>query len=695
MARLISVCRSNSEYVFDRRQVPLEESGLTMVLQFEDKCQDCEGHIKQKELERFISKAEVLTKDELAVALLVPSKDIFSQLSQTVTCVGCRRSVERLFSELAKSGHPAVEPLVITKHSELSIKREQLFDPRALYCLFYIHGPGHSTVLETLSKGKKSKRCVLHSLDTHKVRTPSYWLDVWNLMSEECRSEVLIIDSSKLEDTLSSYLTKHRFCTECRSKVMLAFNILIGEHDSMSEKGYCPVLYDKLRCCPDDGHIHIASDSDYLALLIEKAEPELSGMNRRDRHAKTLDIAQEEVLTCLGIHVYERLFRIGQKLRAEEQTWELLFYLGVETLKRSFECAVEHKQGMSNLERMCEELLEEERAKEQRRELKKQKKKRRKANAKNERENVIQQQETEASHCECSSISIATKPLQTSHLAQCDNHNSHSASPSPSAPPTDANCNHSNCSHGFTPHHHHHHHHHDDNSAHSHQSSSCSGNVSSCLGNTSSCSGNAFSCLGNASSCSGTASSCSGNARVFGSVGESGCRNCDHGYGSEQDGCDNCSVPSSNDGSDICSEGICMHEGGECTLGDDLNYSECRSAHGSPLRKLGTLNQMSSHQCNRDSPCHPKQAQAVASLQDLLESAWSCEEEEGESGISEEDIQFFRANQSVLQQQRKELRENLRRRFNAMQQQRGASPGPSPDLSPSHSPQPRTRVSHV
>ncbi|KAK7488218.1 hypothetical protein BaRGS_00020525 [Batillaria attramentaria] len=612
MARLISVCRQNSDYVFERRQVPLEESGLTMVVQFEEKCKDCEGQIKQKELDRFIGKCEVLTKDELAVALLVTSKDIFAQLSQTVTCVGCRRSVERLFHELAKSGHPAVEPLVITKHSELSIKREQLFEPRALYCLFYIHG-----------KSKKNKRCNLHSLDTHKVRTPSSWLDVWNLMSEECRSEVLIIDSSKLEDTLSSYLTKHRFCTECRSKVMLAFNILIGEHDSMSEKGYCPVLYDKLRCCPDDGHIHIASDSDYLALLIEKAEPELTGMNRRDRHAKTLDIAQEEVLTCLGIHIYERLYRIGQKLRAEEQTWELLFYLGVETLKRSFECAVEHKQGMSNLERMCEELLEEERAKEQRRELKRQKKKRRKANAKNERENLVQLQEQEANHCECSSISIATKPLQTSHLAQCDNHSSHVSS--------SVNC-------------------------------------------------------------------ASEDSNSLGSSGESGCRNCDHGYGSEQDGCDNCSVPSSNDGSDICSEGICMHEGGECTLGDDLNYSECRSANGSPQRKLGTLNQqMSNHHCSRESPCHTKQVQAMSSLQDMLETAWSCEdeEEEGASGISEEDIRFFRANQSTLQRQRQELREVLRRRFNAMQQQRGASPGPSPDLSPSHSPQPHTRFTHM
>lgn len=58
---------------------------------------------------------------------------------------------------------------------------------------------------------------------------------------------------------------------------------------------------------------------------------------RRERHAKTIDIAQEEVLTCLGIHLYERLHKIGQKLRAEEQTWQLLFHTGIDVLRKSFE----------------------------------------------------------------------------------------------------------------------------------------------------------------------------------------------------------------------------------------------------------------------------------------------------------------------------------------------------------------------
>ena len=64
-----------------------------MVVQFTEKCVDCEYvcGVKQKELEYFVQKFDILTKDELAVALMVTSKDIMNQLAHMVTCVGCRR----------------------------------------------------------------------------------------------------------------------------------------------------------------------------------------------------------------------------------------------------------------------------------------------------------------------------------------------------------------------------------------------------------------------------------------------------------------------------------------------------------------------------------------------------------------------------------------------------------------------------
>ena len=45
----------------------------------------------------------------------------------------------------------------------------------------------------------------------------------------------------------------------------------------------------------------------------------------------------------------------------------------------------------------------------------------------------------------------------------------------------------------------------------------------------------------------------------------------DCGYGSEAEGCDDCSTPSSNDGSEVCSDGVCLHEGKEEEL--DVVYS--------------------------------------------------------------------------------------------------------------------------
>ena len=56
----------------------------------------------------------------------------------------------------------------------------------------------------------------------------------------------------------------------------------------------------------------------------------------------TLDIAQEEVLTCLGIHLYERLYRIQQTVRDEEQTWQILLFLGMDALRKSFDVSTCH-----------------------------------------------------------------------------------------------------------------------------------------------------------------------------------------------------------------------------------------------------------------------------------------------------------------------------------------------------------------
>lgn len=628
MAQLIAVSRSD-DYQFERRQIPLVvDESLTMVVQFENKCIDCDqlNGIKCKDMERFVQRFSLLSKDEIAVAMMVTSKDIMNLLTHLVPCVGCRRSVERLFTQLVDSQHPALEPLIITKSAVMSINRNYLFDPRALYSLFYIHGAKLSSMVDAIPKSKKNKRCNLHSLETHKTKTTGSWIDIWDLLSQECREEVVLVDADNLLETLENYLRKHRFCSECKSKVIRAYSILVGDIDSAKEKGYCPALYEGLRCCPQERHIHMLCDTDFIAHLIGRAEPEIIGSNgRRDRHAKTLDIAQEEVLTCLGIHTYERLHKIWQKLKAEEQTWQILFFLGVDALKQSFEMALERKQGVSNLELMCEELLEEERVKEQQKEKKRQRRKKKKAKSGqlheiHGKENHVVEDEEEDEEDRCNN---------------CDNLPCNMTKKTP-------------------------------------QSCSSPGSHHNCGDH------NSNTTLASMESCRGCERTCDPRSPSSGlplkQLSLLGSRSSDHGYSSCGDGCESCSMPSSNDGSDIaCSEGVCMGIDGDEAVHvcNHLGRERCPMSELSPERGRVSPSLPKGNKCEDyfiptcKGDCEKQgQYKMTFSLEDMLKESCSSEDE---AVISEEEILKFKANEKKLKQKREELRETLRQRFNNMQ----------------------------
>lgn len=72
-------------------------------------------------------------------------------------------------------------------------------------------------------------------------------------------------------------LVVNRFCTDCKNKVLRAYNILVGELDSSKEKGYCAALYEGLCCCPHEQHIHVCCETDFIAHLLGRAEPEFAG----------------------------------------------------------------------------------------------------------------------------------------------------------------------------------------------------------------------------------------------------------------------------------------------------------------------------------------------------------------------------------------------------------------------------------
>ena len=81
-----------------------------------------------------------LKQQDLNAALMVTSREVLSTLGQLVPCVGCRRSVERLFSQLVESGNPALEPLTVKTTAMLSVTKPCLTDAKKLFTLFYVHG---------------------------------------------------------------------------------------------------------------------------------------------------------------------------------------------------------------------------------------------------------------------------------------------------------------------------------------------------------------------------------------------------------------------------------------------------------------------------------------------------------------------------------------------------------------------------
>ena len=76
-------------------------------------------------------------------------------------------------------------------------------------------------------------------------------------------------------------------------------NWLIFFSPDASDDKKATKIYNGLTSCVSDHHVHVECNEEVVGHLIEMAEPELSGL-RQERHAKTIEIAQKEVLTCIG-----------------------------------------------------------------------------------------------------------------------------------------------------------------------------------------------------------------------------------------------------------------------------------------------------------------------------------------------------------------------------------------------------------
>ena len=116
-------------------------------------------------------------------------------------------------------------------------------------------------------------------------------------------------------------------------------------------------LYPGIHACsgPDDQHVHVSCDPKFIGQLFMLVEPELTSL-QKERHVKNIEIAQKEVLVCIGLALFERFTTIEQKLKEAELTCDLLFLSLLKSLRNSLELTAEKKRGLDDIDLLCQEL---------------------------------------------------------------------------------------------------------------------------------------------------------------------------------------------------------------------------------------------------------------------------------------------------------------------------------------------------
>lgn len=366
--------------------------------------------------EDFDKKFRLLKAAEIKSSLTVSTNEFQNVLGQTVPCVGCRRSVERLYCTIMANGYATLDPIRI-RGNVLSVCDKYLQSSQLMCTLLYEHDVQLNKLLENQPRNKKNSRCNLHSLESFRPFARPFsetWYETWECMKKNCREKITVVDAHELHATLDEYLKKHKFCQECRTKVEKAYNLLMNETNPTKEKGYVTQIYNGIKRCLKDKHIHLPIETDYIEDLIKRAEPEIIGSNsrHRERHAKTMEIAQEEVLTCIGMCIYNRLKKIQQCVKEEENACQVLAAVAVHALCRSFDMAVENKRGV-NVDLIYNEISRKEN------QLKKRKMKKRKKRNDNKKQkddddhdSFICEPEPVLDKCDC----ISDEPCQAHQL---------------------------------------------------------------------------------------------------------------------------------------------------------------------------------------------------------------------------------------------------------------------------------------
>lgn len=69
-----------------------------------------------------------------------------------------------------------------------------------------------NNLVENQPRNRKSRRCIMHSLENKRMRPlPTAWKEAWDSMELPCQQELALIETDTLDDTVDTYLRKHRY----------------------------------------------------------------------------------------------------------------------------------------------------------------------------------------------------------------------------------------------------------------------------------------------------------------------------------------------------------------------------------------------------------------------------------------------------------------------------------------------------
>jgi len=397
-----------------RRQIPLEiEPDLTMIMALEESCLACgpgdqqHQHHEPKD-EIFHRNYKSLSKTELSSSLCVSTSDVLRTLATTMSCVGCRRSVETLYTTLTNQCDTALEPLKVDSDGTVSVMRDHIVAEYTLANLLsgqitrLTHRMSEGQV-QKLKKSNRGGRCGLHQPGTKRHISMTDWVDTWAGMSQECREAVVQLPYRDIRSTLDTYLKRHKFCTECSKMVNKAYNLLVEDIQDDDEKPSGCVMcccsksdpYCGISACIEDQHVHVKCDPSYINYLFTLAEPELNGA-KQEKHAKNIELAKKEVLTCIGVALFDRFAKMQLKMQETEYTCDLLFLTLLKTLRTSLDMAADKKRGISDIELFCNNLEIEDKKKEGKVDKKKERKRAQRAKKRESKLAVLPEADVDA-----------------------------------------------------------------------------------------------------------------------------------------------------------------------------------------------------------------------------------------------------------------------------------------------------------